>query len=151
MSIEQRRHTRFSIEVPADIITSHGERQPTVLQQISIGGCFTGWEENIFAGDEFRIELPLPNGNRLPLSCRAVYRFENTGVGVRFQDMTAFEESLVAKVIMAKLHAEGLPVDVDPLMQPAAMRSTHGRPPTIDDRREKDAILEQIMSGDEKI
>ena len=76
MSISNRKHIRFSLDIPATLVTRYGERQETILQQISIGGCFTGWEENIFPGDEFRLEVGLPNGNRLPLRCKAVYRFD---------------------------------------------------------------------------
>jgi len=150
MSATQRKHTRFSLEIPALIVSKHGERQETVLQQISIGGCFTGWEENIFTGDEFRMEIPLPNGNRLPLACRAVYRFENTGVGVKFIDISQFEQSLVSKIITSKLAAEGLPLHIDPFSQPAPVDVAQQQPvPAFaDERRSREEILEKIMSGD---
>ena len=150
MSATQRKHTRFSLEIPALIVSKHGERQETVLQQISIGGCFTGWEENIFTGDEFRMEIPLPNGNRLPLACRAVYRFENTGVGVKFIDISQFEQSLVSKIITSKLAAEGLPLHIDPLSQPAPVGVAQQQPAAAfaDERRSREEMLEKIMSGD---
>jgi hypothetical protein len=149
MSIEQRKHTRFSLEIPAVLFTKYGERQETVLQQISIGGCFTGWEENIFTGDEFRMEIELPNGNRLPLACKAVYRFENTGVGVKFLDLTQFEQSLIAKVIREKLRSEGLPMEIDPFTQPVSAAAAQPQTGVHDERRAKDEMLERIMSGDE--
>ncbi len=148
MPIEQRQHTRFSVEIPAVIFTKYGERQETVLQQISIGGCFTGWEENIFAGDEFRIEVVLPNGNRLPLLCKAVYRFENTGVGVRFIDITEFEQSLVAKIIIEKLRSEGMPTDVDLFTNSAAAEKDQ-TPRITDARQEREDKLERVMSSEE--
>lgn len=151
MSIEQRRHTRFSLEIPAVIFTRYGERQETVLQQISIGGCFTGWEENIFAGDEFRIEIVLPNKNRLPLTCKAVYRFENTGVGVKFIDITQFEQSLVSKVITEKLKLEGLPLHIDPFSQPPPVKIQTDKPTITDPRRERENKLEEVMSGNKEI
>ena len=55
MSISQRQHIRFSLDIPAWIYTKFGEKQQTLLQQISVGGCFTGWEENIYIVDEFRM------------------------------------------------------------------------------------------------
>ena len=149
MSIEQRKHTRFSLEIPAVIYTEFGERQATMLQQISIGGCFTGWEENIFAGDEFRLEIQLPNKNRLPLACKAIYRFENTGIGVKFSDVSQFEQSLVSSIIADKLKLEGLPLHVDPFMQPARFGSEKDVPRITDERRNKEEILEQIMSGED--
>ncbi|HMQ02438.1 MAG TPA: PilZ domain-containing protein [Pyrinomonadaceae bacterium] len=149
MSSDQRQHTRFSLEIPAIIFTKSGERQDTVLQQISVGGCFTGWEENIYTGDEFRMEIQLPNRNRLPLSCRAVYRFENTGVGVKFVDISAFEQSLLSSIIREKLRSEGLPSDVDPFYRPKAFVDTDALPvsrPTPRDSME--SILDSIMSGE---
>ena len=148
MSIDQRRHTRFSLEIPAVIITKYGERQESILQQISIGGCFTGWEENIFPGDEFRMEISLPNGNRLPLLCKAVYRFENTGLGVQFVEITEFEQSLIAKIINEKLRAEGLPVHTGSMEhRPAEPVKTRSSVP--EERMFRENMLEKIMSGDE--
>ncbi len=149
MSIEQRKHTRFSLEIPATIYSKFGERQVTSLQQISIGGCFTGWEENIFAGDEFRLEIELPNKNMLPLACKALYRFENTGIGVRFIDISQFEQSLISKIIAERLRLEGLPLYVDPFMQPATFETDRDAPHITDERHEREAILERIMAGDD--
>lgn len=139
---------RFSLAIPAVISTKYGERQDTVLQQISIGGCFTGWEENIFTGDEFRMEIGLPNGNRIPLACRAVYRFENTGLGVQFTDITPFEQSLVADIIRERLRTEGLPTHIDPFAQPAPVAL--GENAGVDKARlEREEMLERVMSGEE--
>jgi len=151
MSVEQqRKHTRFSLEIPAMIYTRHGERQETILQQISIGGCFTGWEENIFTGDEFRMEIRLPNGNRLPLACKAVYRFENTGVGVRFIDITQFEQSLISKVILETLRSQGLPMDIDPFIAPSSVPpGAEGSAVVDDERQAREEMLEKVMSGEE--
>ncbi len=151
MPIEQRKHTRFSLEIPAVIFTKYGERQKTTLDQISIGGCFTGWEENIYAGDEFRIEIQLPNKNWLPLASKAVYRFENTGVGVKFVDITQFEQMLVSEIIAEKLKAEGLPVDVDPFSQPSRVSLDKPQPSITDERKDREEMLEKIMSGDESV
>ena len=148
MSIDQRKHTRFSLEIPAVIITKYGERQETILEQISIGGCFTGWEENIFAGDEFRMEVELPNGNRLPLACKAVYRFENTGLGVQFLDITGFEQSLVTKIINEKLRAEGLPMYTGS-MTLVPSETSNPAIAVAEERLFKENMLEKIMSGDE--
>lgn len=121
-----------------------------MLQQVSIGGCYTGWEENIFTGDEFRLEIGLPNGNWLPLACKAVYRFENTGVGVKFLDITRFEQSLVAEIIREKLRLEGLPMDIDPFVQPpAVVPEAKVYSAVHDERRERDEVLDKVMSGEE--
>lgn len=150
MSIDQRKHTRFSLEIPATIVSKFGDRQETVLQQISIGGCFTGWEENIYTGDEFRLEIGLPNGNRLPLSCKAVYRFDNTGVGVKFTDISRFEQSLISQIIEAKLQDEGLPMPIDPFTVPTPVLLEEKPRPPADERRQREDILEVIMSYDDR-
>ena len=149
MSINQRKHIRFSLDIPATIVNKYGERQETILQQISVGGCFTNWEENIFAGDEFRLEIELPNKNRLPLACKAIYRFEDTGIGMTFTDICQFEQQLISNIISNRMEQEGLPSDVDPFAQP--LRTPEGDPAVIisDPRREREQILEKIMSGKE--
>lgn len=137
------------MEIPSIIYTKFGERQETSLQQISIGGCFTGWEENIYAGDEFRLEIELPNKNRLPLTCKAIYRFENTGIGAKFIDISQFEQALVSKIIAERLKLEGLPLHIDPFMQPSGFANEGDSPQITDERHSKEEMLERIMSGDE--
>ena len=148
MSINQRQHIRFSLDIPATLITKFGERQETILQQISIGGCFTGWEEYIYAGDEFRLEIELPNKNRLPLACKAVYRFDDTGIGVRFTDVSQFEQTLIASIIEHSLVREGLPVEIDPFSSPAKtpINNTPYASPTP--REERERMLEESMSAE---
>jgi len=148
MSIAQRKHTRFSLDIPALLVTKFGERQETVLQQISVGGCFTDWEENIYIGDEFRLEIELPNKNRLPLKCKAVYLFDGTGVGARFVEITKFEQDLISKIISHRLALEGLPVDVNVFNPPSAIASSHNSHPSDDKRAEMNMMLDKVMSGD---
>ncbi|MEO8649194.1 MAG: PilZ domain-containing protein [Acidobacteriota bacterium] len=149
MSIDQRKHIRFSLDIPCTLINKFGEPQETLLQQISIGGCFTEWEENVYPGDEFRLEIPMLNRNKIPLRCKAIYRFEDTGIGVKFIDISRFEQDLVAGVITDRLANEGLPVNVSPFAAPAMVASegtARSQPVTPRDTRE--AILEEIMSGE---
>ena len=151
MSTSQRKHTRFSLGIPATIVSKFGERQETSLQQISVGGCFTDWEENLYAGDEFRLEIELPNKNNLPLRCRAVYRVENAGIGVKFVDITQFEQELVSKIISHRLVLEGLPIEVDPFQAPNAFTTASGSTRPANAREERERMLEEVMSSDESI
>jgi len=148
MSINQRKHVRFSLDIPAVLITKYGERQHTLLQQISIGGCFTDWEENIYAGDEFRLEIELPNKNRLPLSCKAVYRFEDTGIGVKFLNISEFEQSLVSKIIADRMDAEGVPLSVSPFDEPKQFKAEAPEPRIVTPRERQDAMLGEAMSSE---
>lgn len=148
MSINQREHIRFSLDIPATLITKFGERQETILQQISIGGCFTDWEEYIYAGDEFRLEIELPNKNRLPLMCKAVYRFDDTGIGVRFTDVSEFEQQLIASIIEHSLTKEGLPVEIDPFSSPTRSVANDAPYGNATPREERERMLEEAMSAE---
>ncbi len=148
MDISQRQHIRFSLDIPAWIFTEYGEKRETRLQQISIGGCFTGWEEDIYNDDEFRMEIKLPNGNFLPLRCKALYRFDHTGVGVKFIDITAFEQELISDMIADRLDKEGVPLHVDPFTPPPSFESSESSPRITDIRQKRDAVLQKIMSSD---
>ena len=147
MTDYQRQHIRFSLDIPAVRYTKYGEKQETLLHQISIGGCLAEWDENVFTGDEFRLEIQLQNKNWLPLKCKALYRFENNGIGIRFIDITRFEQELIARIISASLAREGLPLQIDPFSQP--QRFTENVPRLTDRRRQQDEILERIMASDE--
>jgi hypothetical protein len=148
MSINQRKHIRFSLDIPAIIYSKFGEKQETRLDQISIGGCFTSWEEDIYPGDEFRLEIELPNKNHLPLFCRAVYRFDHTGIGVKFVDICEFEQELISKIIADKLELEGVPLQTDPFTLPPTFINDDATPRITDIRQKRDAVLQRIMSGD---
>jgi len=151
MSINQRQHIRFSLDLPAFLYSKYGERRETILQQISIGGCFTGWEENVYIGDEFRMEIELPNRNLLPLHCKALYRFEHTGIGIKFIGITQFEQELISKIIAFKLDLEGVPLQIDPFTLPPTFISDDPGPRITDIRQKRDAVLQKIMSFEDGI
>jgi len=148
MSINQRKHVRFSLDIPAILVTKYGEKQNTLLQQISIGGCFTDWEENIYAGDEFRLEIELPNKNRLPLSCKAVYRFEDTGIGVKFINLSHFEQELISKIIAHRMDSEGVPLSVSPFDEPSGFGAAPSAPRLVNAREQREEMLTEAMSSD---
>ncbi len=118
MSIEKRRFIRFSLDIPAVRFNNDGEPIHIMINQISIGGCFLDWEDSLLIGQEFRLEILLPNKNYLPLACKAVYRFNGKGIGVKFVDIFQFEQELIAEIISDNLESAGLPVLVDPFIQP---------------------------------
>lgn len=105
------------MEVEARIRPDSGERVGAVVSDISLGGCFFEglWVEA--AGEAFSVELRMPNGNWLPLECERV-RCEDGGVGVRFTDVTLFQQELLAKVISAAAAKAGVPEKTDLLAAP---------------------------------
>jgi hypothetical protein len=145
MGIEQRRHIRFSLDIPAIRFTKYGEAVETMISQISIGGCLAEWDENVYVGDEFRLLVQLPNKNFLPLICKAVYKFADNGIGSKFIDITQFEQELLSKIISKTLADQGLPLQVDPFSLPK-MSARIQVPEATVSRREKDEILDEILS-----
>lgn len=145
MRIEQRRHIRFSLDIPAVRYTKYGEAVETMITQISVGGCLAEWDENVFVGDEFRMLVRLPNKNFLPLVCKAMYKFADNGIGAKFSGITQFEQELLARIISHALSEQGLPLQVDPFALPKtpAKKQT---PKITDRRRQKDELLEEIFS-----
>jgi len=146
MGIEQRRHIRFSLDIPAFRYTKYGEAVETMISQISIGGCLAEWDENVYVGDEFRLLIQLPNKNFLPLVCKAMYKFADNGIGTKFLDITQFEQELLAKIITKSLEKQGLPMQVDPFAQPRISAKT-SVPKITDSRQQRDEILEEILSA----
>ena len=146
MGIEQRRHIRFSLDIPAIRYSRYGEAFKTLVSQISIGGCLIEWDESVYVGDEFRMLVQLPNKNFLPLICKALYKFADNGVGTKFIDITHFEQELLAKIISNTLEKQGLPLQVDPFALPKMAVKQTSVPTISDKRREEDDILEDILS-----
>lgn len=148
MGIEQRRHIRFSLDIPAIRQSKYGEAVEINLHQISIGGCLFEWDENIFVGDEIRILARLPNGNYLPLIGKALYIFNGIGIGMQFVDITKFEQELLAKIIIHSLEMQNLPVPIDPFAHPKKIYEPDDPPmPQIfTERRKREEIIEDILS-----
>jgi hypothetical protein len=148
MSSEQRRHIRFSLDIPAIRFTKYNEAFETVLHQISIGGCLLEGDESVFVGDEFRLLVSLPNKNFLPLQCKALYRFEEGGVGAKFLDISRFEQELLTKIITHSLEKQGLPLQADPFAMPR--KQVFNQTPKITDDKSaavrREEILDDILS-----
>jgi hypothetical protein len=148
MAIEQRRHIRFSLDIPAIRYTKYGEAIETVLNQISIGGCLVEWDENVYVADEFRLLVQLPNKNFLPLICKALYCFEDNGIGAKFLDITKFEQELITKIIAHNLELQGLPLPVDPFAQPKKGIHHPGNK-IADSRQTRERVLDNILSAND--
>jgi c-di-GMP-binding flagellar brake protein YcgR len=118
MSISQRKHLRLTLDIPAVRHSQDGEKISTVLYQISIGGCLIEWDESIGEKEEFRMEVQLPDKNWLPLECKALYQFPDDGVGIQFQDISEFEQELIASIMSNSLEKEGIPLEQSPFDQP---------------------------------
>ncbi len=148
MSIEQRRHIRFSLDIPAIRQSKYGEAVETILHQVSIGGCLLEWDDNIFVGDVLRILIRLPNKNYIPLTGKALYVFDGIGIGIRFLDITKFEQELLAKIIFHSLETQNLPIPIDPFAQPKKVFNPDQPPISriFSERQKREDIIEDILS-----
>lgn len=150
MSIEQRRFIRFSLDIPAFRIKNNREPIQTFIRQVSIGGCMLEWDDTIFTGDQFRLEVELPNKNRLPLFCKALYKFPGKGVGAKFIEVSQFEQDLIGQIISQTLEKDGMPLLVDPFAIPATFVATQGNEEDDYFKRLRDEeIAEEIMSTED--
>jgi hypothetical protein len=145
MSIEKRRHIRFSLDIPAVRCTKYGEAIDIMLHQISIGGCLAEFDETVLVGEEFRLLIQLPNQNRLPLACKVLYRFSDNEIGAKFLGITQFEQELISKIVSHNLTQQGLPMQVDPFGAPYRYAAAP-KPKITDNRILKDDILDDILS-----
>jgi len=150
MSIEKRQHVRFSLDIPAIRYTKYGEASEILLSQISIGGCLSEWDENVYLGDEFRLLIQLPNKNFLPLTCKVLYKFEGNGIGAQFLTITRFEQELLSKIISQSLEQQGLPIHVDPFAQPKRSSDKNKAPKITDIRKQKEDFLDEILSVNDR-
>lgn len=149
MSSEKRRFIRFSLDLQAFRRDANYESVPTLIRQVSVGGCMIGWDENVFIGDLFRLEIELPNKNRLPLVCKALYKFPGSGVGTKFVNISQFEQELLGQVISHSLESDGLPLLVDPFaIPPTYIAQMTEENDELFSKRREDSIAEEIMSSD---
>ncbi|MCS6874159.1 MAG: PilZ domain-containing protein [Pyrinomonadaceae bacterium] len=146
--VPQRRYLRFSLDIPAIRRSERGEKIPILIHQISLGGCLVGWSDDIFVGDEFRLEIPLPRGNFLPLKARALYKFPGKGIGAKFLDITDFEQKLLAMIITDRLEKDGLP-EIDPFARPPLYIKEKSKIETTDPRVREEKEVEQILSSEQ--
>lgn len=126
MSISQRRHNRLAVDLPVVRVTKDGERLETLIYQIGVGGCLIAWDESISKGENFRMEIQLPNLNWLPLYCKALYCFTDDAIGVQFENISQFEQDLLVEVMSNKLTQEGIPFNFDPYSKPKTFQSDDG-------------------------
>lgn len=141
MATSQRKSPRFSLDLSATLVKAPGSARRIKVQQISVGGCLTERADDIYVGDEFRLELDLPNNNRLPLTCKAIYSFDGSGVGAKFLDITEFEQELIARTIRNRLEQDGVPMSFDPTGPDAVSED-----PQVKVRPRKEEILDTIMT-----
>lgn len=109
VSYESRQFIRFNITLQARRQVMDDRISPILIKQISLGGCMVEWDENGVIGEKLRVEVLLPNGNWLPLTGKVLYRMPENGLGIKFQEITQFEQELLANLIQIQMEKKGLP------------------------------------------
>ncbi len=151
MPINQRRHIRLTLDIPAFRFSKAGEKISTLMYQISIGGCLIEWDEGFKKDEIFRLEIQLPNKNWLPLQCKVLYLVKEDGIGAQFQDISQFEQELIVQVMSETLAEEGIPMKVDPFSQPKFFDSTETKISEIEYKVEEESeeISEENLESEE--
>jgi PilZ domain len=111
VSSETRQYIRFYITLQARRKIFGAGISPVLVKQISLGGCMVEWDENVSIGDKIRIEVLLANGNWLPLIGKVLYRMPENGLGIKFQEITQFEQEILADLIQKQMERRGLPYE----------------------------------------
>ena len=92
--------------------------------------------------------LRCQTGNRLPVTCKVVYCFDDKGIGAKFVDITKFEQDLIAKTISASLEMDGLPMPVDAFEKPPKFDDAEVSLKVSTKREKFEEKLEEVMALD---
>jgi hypothetical protein len=80
---ERRNAERYRVTLNASWVGKRATR-PATVTDLSVGGCFVLAEDLVEPEELVRIEVELPNQERLVLWGHVIYRMEEIGFGVRF-------------------------------------------------------------------
>lgn len=105
---QSQRHQKYEITLFGQRADENGSFVRLRILELSIFGCFIEWFPNVQLGESFRLKIPLANGNALPIQCKVIYRFPNNGIGVKFLDLTQFEQDLIVELIFINLSQKNL-------------------------------------------
>ena len=110
---ERRKYDRFPLTLVAQRENEKGIASKITILELSVNGCFIEWINDAKIGDNFRLKIPLLRGDYLPIPCKIIYRLSGTGIGLKFLDVTRFEQDLIAGVIHFNMRKRGV-YNVDP-------------------------------------
>ena len=108
MLTERRKYQRYPLTLTTQKTEENGTVTELRILEMSVGGCFLQWFAGAELGDNFRLKIPLLNRNFLPVFCKVIYRFPNKGIGIKFVNLTKFEQDLIAEIIFAHVRNENL-------------------------------------------
>jgi hypothetical protein len=97
MTMENRGDERKPFRAEIVLEFASGKRQERI-SDISAGGCYVESIISVQVGDEIKVELLAPNGDRLPFTGQIAYHFDGMGFGVKFTDLTDEQKKFLEKI-----------------------------------------------------
>ena len=98
MTDERRRYERVDIPLEARWEGLAG-RQSARISDISLGGCYVETLGQVAEGEQINFEIRLPTERWLRLRGIVAHYYPNLGFGVRFFDLTAAEQDVLARLL----------------------------------------------------
>ncbi|HEV2706807.1 MAG TPA: PilZ domain-containing protein [Pyrinomonadaceae bacterium] len=100
MTEERRKSVRVRVALEARL-THHAATETTRTYDISAGGCSLEATGQAAPGERVELELRLPDGRWLSLSCEVVHTMLGAGLAVRFLDASAEQRQALAQLMEA--------------------------------------------------
>jgi Tfp pilus assembly protein PilZ len=97
---ERRSDERVSLNLAARWDGLSGGHEARI-EDLSLGGCFVNTTGRVDVGEDVVVEIKLPPGDWLQLSCKVVSYQQGIGFGVVFTFLTEIDEEAIRELIPA--------------------------------------------------
>lgn len=98
MSVERRKNVRVRAALEARL-AGRDFAETTRTYDISAGGCSLETSVQAAPGEPVELELRLPDGATLTLSCEVVHRMPGAGLAVRFLDVSVEQRQTLTRLL----------------------------------------------------
>ncbi len=98
--VERRASNRYQVEVEVEWQGSGG-RQPGILSDVSLDGCFVLGSGDVMDGEEIRVLIPLADGMKVQFEGRVANHVFEIGFGVKFTKLSAPQREVLSTLVKA--------------------------------------------------
>ncbi len=120
MAVERRRHPRISISWPTIVQTRRGSIEAK-SRDISEGGAFIEFAEELNLGDDFQIVFKPSQNRQISVTCEKAWcgniningKETYSGMGVRFVKISGADRELLSTLVSDHLNAKDTDIDTD--------------------------------------
>ena len=98
MAVERRKNVRVRVALEARLVC-RGFSETTRTYDISAGGCSLETTVAIAPGEGVELELRLPDGRLIALSCEVVHTMLGAGLAVRFLAADEEQRQTLARLL----------------------------------------------------